>query len=203
MDASPQCFLTYQSKMLRRLLWMWSTDRLGPDIPLTYVMLFSRRLGNWLCRKKFKSFGDGSQFRPQAYAVCTSRISVGRNVTVRPGCMFFAGEDDPGTIVIEDDVLIASGVHIYCDNHEFSDISRPISHQQYRTPRPVLIRKGAWIGAQAIILPGVTIGRNAVVGAGSVVVRSVPDFSVAVGNPARVIKMLDQAESRAGSKVST
>ncbi|TLS19666.1 MAG: acyltransferase [Betaproteobacteria bacterium] len=189
--------------MLRRLLWMWSTDRLGPDIPLTHAMLFSRRLGDWICRKKFKSFGDGSRFRPQAYAVCTSRISVGRNVTIRTGCMFFAGEVDPGTIVIEDNVLIASGVHIYCDNHEFSDISRPICDQGYRAPRPVLICKGAWIGAKAIILPGVTIGRNAVVGAGSVVVRSIPDFSLAVGNPARVIKRLDQADPRTGSKVST
>lgn len=196
-------YLTPLPKMLRRLLWMWSTDRLGPDIPLTHVLLFSRRLGDWLCRKKFKSFGDGSRFRPQAYAVCTSRISIGRNVTIRTGCMFFAGEVDPGMIVIEDNVLIASGVHIYCDNHKFSDISRPICDQGYRAPRPVLIRKGAWIGAKAIILPGVTIGRNAVVGAGSVVVRSIPDFSLAVGNPARVIKSLDQADHLTGSKVST
>ena len=58
--------------------------------------------------------------------------------------------------------------------------------------KPVLIKESAWIGAGATILPGVCVGRHAVVGAGSVVTKDVPDYAVAVGNPARVIKMLDK-----------
>lgn len=60
------------------------------------------------------------------------------------------------------------------------------------TCKPVLIREYAWVGAGATILPGVYIGRHAIVGAGSVVTKDVPDYAVAVGNPAKVIKMLDK-----------
>ena len=60
------------------------------------------------------------------------------------------------------------------------------------TCKPVLIREYAWVGAGASILPGVYIGRHAIVGAGSVVTKDVPDYAVAVGNPAKVIKMLDK-----------
>ena len=59
------------------------------------------------------------------------------------------------------------------------------------TCKPVLIRKGAWIGAGVTILPGVCIGKHAIVGAASVVTKDVPDYAVAVGNPAKVVKMLD------------
>lgn len=69
-------------------------------------------------------------------------------------------------------------------NHDFYD--RPIL-----PCKPILICKGAWVGAGATILPGIRIGKHAVVGAASVVTKDVPDYAVAVGNPARVIKMLD------------
>ena len=59
------------------------------------------------------------------------------------------------------------------------------------TCKPVLVKQGAWIGAGATILPGVTVGKNAIVGAASVVTHDVPDYAVVVGNPARVIKTLD------------
>ena len=60
--------------------------------------------------------------------------------------------------------------------------------------KPVLIKRGAWIGAGATILPGVTIGKYAIVGAASVVTHDVPDFAVAVGNPAKVIRMLEASK---------
>jgi len=109
---------------------------------------------------------------------------------IRPGCMLFAGEDDPGRIVIEDDVLFSTGVRIYCDDHEFADPTQPIWQQGYRKTLPVTIKRGAWLGVGAIIMPGVTVGENAVVGAGAVVTRSIPDRAIAVGVPARVIKQI-------------
>jgi len=169
-------------------MWMWSVDRLGPDVPMTHWLLHSSYLGRWLCRKKFAAFGPGSAVRPYSYAINTSRIFIGANVIIRPQTVLSAGEEEPGRITIEDNVLMAPGVQIICDNHKFSDPSLPIIRQGYRSPLPVLIQEGAWLGASAIVLPGVTIGRNAVIGAGAVVVRSIPAFSVAVGNPARVIK---------------
>ncbi|WP_312364794.1 DapH/DapD/GlmU-related protein [Sphingobacterium sp.] len=94
------------------------------------------------------------------------------------------------SIVIEDDVMIGSGVHIYVNNHKFDDITIPIIDQGYYPDLPVILKKGCWIGANTIILPGVTIGENSVVGAGSVVTKSIPKNVVAVGNPAKVLKSI-------------
>lgn len=57
--------------------------------------------------------------------------------------------------------------------------------------KPVLIRKGAWIGAGATMLPGISIGKHAIVGAAAVVTKDVPDYAIVVGNPAKVVKTLD------------
>ena len=176
--------------MLKRLLWYITCDRLGPDIPLTHFLLFFPRLNHWICKKKFKHFGENSEFRPFAYAVCTSKISIGSNVTIRPGTMIFADDEDQGNVIIEDDVLISSGVHFYVNNHRYDDPSLPISEQGYYESKEIRIQKGAWIGANSIILLGVTIGRNAVVGAGSVVTKDVEAYSVVGGVPAKEIKKI-------------
>ena len=146
-----------------------------------------------LCKRKFKSFSDSAEFRPGAYAICCSNISVGNHVVIRPGTMLFADPDGEGAgITLEDDVMLGSGVHIYVGNHRFDDPSTPIIAQGYSPSKAVILRKGCWVGAKAIILSGVTIGENAVVGAGSVVTRSIPARVLAVGNPARVIRKIDK-----------
>jgi len=143
-----------------------------------------------LCKRKFASFHSSSEIRPGSYIVCCSKISIGKNVVVRPGSNIQA--DPEGRIFIEDDVLLGPGVHIYVDNHRFDDPELPIIQQGYYAPKDVTIKQGAWIGANSILLPGVTIGRNSVVGAGSVVTKSVPDFTVVAGNPAKFIKKIDE-----------
>ena len=178
--------------MFARLRWMWTTTRLGPDVFLTHWMLHFPSLALRLCRHRFARFGNGAAFRPYAFAVRTDHIHIGDNVVIRPGCFLMAGEEDNGLIVIEDDVLIGPGVHIYCDNHAFGVPDVPILRQGSRPSEPVTIKRGAWIGAQAILLPGVTIGENAVVGAGSVVRRDVSARNVAVGNPARAIRSIEK-----------
>jgi acetyltransferase-like isoleucine patch superfamily enzyme len=90
-----------------------------------------------------------------------------------------------GGITIEDNAMIAANVQLISNNHDPYDLCT-------LTCKPVLIREYAWVGAGATILPGVCIGRHAIVGAGSVVTKDVPDYAVAVGNPAKVIKMLDK-----------
>jgi len=106
--------------------------------------------------------------------------------------MLFGSEHGPKSIniTIEDLVLIGSGVHIYTANHEFTDPEQPIFSQGHKPVQPVVVCKGSWIGANAIILPGVTVGQNSVVGAGSVVTIDVPPFTVVAGQPAKVIKRL-------------
>ena len=89
--------------------------------------------------------------------------------------------------------MLGSGVHIYVDAHKFDDPNVPIIDQGDRPPASVVLRRGCWIGANAIILPGTTIGENSVVGAGSVVTRSIPDQVMAAGNPAGVIRSLKKS----------
>ena len=178
-------------RAMKKLKFWLQADRIGPDIPINHWMLHFERTMIRLCQKKFKYFDDLAVFRHGAYAVCCSKISIGAQVTIRPGTMLFADPRPGGAgIVIEHNVLIGSGVHMYVNNHRYDDTTLFISKQGWYDSKEILVKEGSWIGANAIILPGVTIGKNAVVGAGSVVTKNVPDFSVFAGAPARLIKML-------------
>ncbi len=114
-----------------------------------------------------------------------SHITVGRRSLIGEGCIL-RGQ---GGITIGDDVYLGTLVQILAVNHVFHDTTRPISMQGI-TAQGISIGNGSWIGSGAIILDGVRIGRNVVVGAGAVVTRDIPDYCIAVGNPARVIRNL-------------
>ncbi len=179
-------------KELYNRIKFWKTaDRIGPEILWTYWRLYFKSTMMELCRRKFLYFADTAELRPGSYMICCSKISIGKNVIIRPGSVFAA---DPRRgehgITIEDDVLLAPGVHMYANDHAFEDTSIPIFNQDHKPSKPILIKRGAWIGANVIILAGVTVGENSVIGAGSVVNQSIPPRVVAVGSPARVVKYL-------------
>ncbi|NTU78198.1 MAG: acyltransferase [Chloroflexales bacterium] len=115
-------------------------------------------------------------------------ISIGARSLVGEACIL-RGQ---GGISIGDDVYLGTLVQLLAVNHIFADTTRPVS-QQGITAQGISIADGAWIGSGAILLDGVRVGRNAVVGAGAVVNCDVPDYCVAVGNPARVIRDLRAA----------
>ena len=175
-----------------RLSFWKNADRLGQDIPTTYWKLYFKSSMNKLCNKKFAEFGEGAEFRPGAFAEACSKIHIGRNVVIRAGTYLFADpREGGGTISIEDDVLIGPGVHMYTNNHEDTNPNIPIINQGYPTAKlsdSIIIRKGSWIGANSIILPGVEVGENSVIGAGTIVTKSVPPKQVVVGNPNRILK---------------
>lgn len=104
---------------------------------------------------------------------------IGKNVFINFDCVFL----DLGGITIEDNVLIAPKVSLLSEGHPVSPYER-----QSLVPGFINIRKNAWIGAGATILPGVTIGENAVVAAGAVVSKDVPDNTIVGGVPAKIIK---------------
>jgi acetyltransferase-like isoleucine patch superfamily enzyme len=104
---------------------------------------------------------------------------IGKNVFINFDCTFL----DLGGITIEDNVLIAPKVNLLSEGHPLTPENR-----QSLVPGPIHIKKNAWIGANATILPGVTIGENAVVAAGAVVSKDVSDNTVVGGIPAKIIK---------------
>ncbi|OXA74331.1 acetyltransferase [Flavobacterium aquidurense] len=125
-----------------------------------------------------KELQDVAVFTP-LYINCGKHITIGKNVFINFDCTFLA----LGGITIEDDVLIGPKVSLITENH-------PLNPQERKglAGKPILIKKNAWIGANATILPGVTIGENAVVAAGAVVSKDVPDNTVVGGIPAKFIK---------------
>lgn len=105
--------------------------------------------------------------------------SLGKNVFINHACSFL----DIGGITIEDDVLIGPRVNITSESHPLDPADRAAL-----VLKPVHIKRNAWIGAGATILPGVTVGENAVVAAGAVVSRDVPPNTVVAGVPAKVVR---------------
>lgn len=109
-------------------------------------------------------------------------LTIGKNVFINFDCTFLT----LGGITIEDEVLIGPKVSLITENHPLEP--------QYRKGligKSILLKRNSWIGANATILPGVTIGENAVVAAGAVVSKDVPDNAVVGGIPAKIIKTIE------------
>ena len=94
-----------------------------------------------------------------------------------------------GKVIVGKNVMMGPDVCIYVRNHAFDRTDIPMNLQGFAPEKPVVIEDDVWIGARVIILPGVHIGTGAVLGAGAVVTKDVPDYAVVGGNPARILKM--------------
>lgn len=114
-------------------------------------------------------------------------IIIGNNVIIGDYNRFACKDN----ITIEDDVLFAAYVHITDHSHEYRDPFLSIIEQGVSEKGPIRIGKGSWIGLRCSILSGVSIGEHCVIGAGSVVTKDIPSYSIAVGVPAKVIKKYD------------
>ena len=119
---------------------------------------------------------------PPFYTDCGKNIHLGKGVFINAGCKF----QDQGGIWIGDGALIGHNTVLATLNHGL----RPEERHDL-IPKPIHIGKNVWIGSNSTVLAGVTIGDNAVIGAGSVVTKDVPENTVAVGCPARVIRRID------------
>lgn len=118
---------------------------------------------------------------PPFYTDCGKNIHLGKGVFINAGCKF----QDQGGIYIGDGALIGHNTVLATLNHGILPEER---HDLI--PKPIRIGKNVWIGSNSTILPGVSIGDNAVIGAGSVVTKDIPENMIAVGSPARVIKSI-------------
>ena len=129
--------------------------------------------------------GEGSFLRAPLAGAAFDKMTIGNNVFINSNLLAMAR----GGITIEDNVMIAANVQLLSNNHDPYD-------RQILLCRPIVLKEGAWIGAGASIMPGVTIGKQAIVGAAAVVTKDVPDYGVVVGAPAKVVKTLDKEKFR-------
>jgi maltose O-acetyltransferase len=129
--------------------------------------------------------GSGTQIKSPFSCDYGLHIRIGSNGFVNYGCVFL----DCNLISIGDDAQIGPGVHIYT---AFHPVDAEIRRSGLEAAKPVNIGHNVWLGGHCVICPGVTIGDNSVIGAGSVVVRDIPPNRVAVGNPCRIIRQVGE-----------
>lgn len=139
--------------------------------PEEIVELFSKLTGKEV-DKSFKLF-------PPFYSECGINITVGKNVFINACCRF----QDQGGITIGDNCFIGHNVTLATLNHDLNPNNRSTM-----IPKRITIGKNVWIGSDSTILPGITVGDGAIIGAGSVVTKDVPKNTIVAGNPAKVIK---------------
>ena len=124
------------------------------------------------------------QFRTSVYRKCG--VKIGRNVFI--GFQVLIDSEYPEYVEIEDEASIGPGASIMAHS------SGSVFHQRHKlyneAPRKVKIKRGAWVATDAVILPGVTVGEGAIVAAGAVVSKDVPQYTVVAGNPARPVQEL-------------
>lgn len=139
----------------------------------------------------------------QIRAFCGKLIltKCGKNVNIEKGAVFPSsvelGDNSGigirarinGKVVIGKNVMMGPDVCIYTKNHAFDRTDIPMNLQGVSPEKSVFIDDDVWVGARVIILPGVHIGTGAIIGAGAVVTKDVPDYAVVGGNPARILKM--------------
>lgn len=136
-----------------------------------------------LLRQLFGAVDDGADVQPRFHCDYGYNIRLGRNCFINYNCVFL----DCAPIEIGDDLQMAPAVQLYTATHPLDPKLRAAGLE---LAYPIRIGNNVWIGGGAIILPGVTIGDGAVIGAGSVVRSDVPAASLAVGNPARIVRTL-------------
>ncbi|MFM8266479.1 MAG: acyltransferase [Ilumatobacteraceae bacterium] len=184
-----------------RSMWSWArlAAAIGPDSAA------GRRFGrfgtgsiicfppNTIFGERYIHIGEGTMIGPDV--TLSAGMVPGQEclsdpvVRIGDRCLIGKGSGIVGHFSIEigDDVWTGHHVYITDQNHGYEDVDRPISMQS-QPERPVSIGAGSWIGHGAVVLPGAQIGRHVVIGANSVVTGEIPDRSVAVGAPARVVR---------------
>lgn len=167
---------------MKKLIGLFIYNLIGKHLPPSYSPV---KVGQTAIRRfcgKLILTKCGSKVNIENGAVFSSKVVLGNHSGI--GIHASIG----GTCIIGDDVMMGPYCTIYTRNHETSDITRPMRGQGFEKERPVSIGNDVWIGGNVTILPGVKIGNHCIIGACSVVTKDIPDWAVAVGNPAVVKK---------------
>lgn len=141
----------------------------------------AKRFRYLLCKRIFQRIGSGVNIERLAYFGDGSKIEIDDNSGLGINCVITNAR-------IGKNVMMGPDVMYIQYNHRFERRDIPMAFQGFGESRPLIIEDDVWIGARVIIMPGITIKKGAIVGAGSVVTHDVPEYAVVGGNPARLIK---------------
>lgn len=136
----------------------------------------------WICQHIFKSAGKNINIESGAHFGDGSLIEIGNNSGIGVNCQI------SGPVRIGQNVMMGPEVMVFTVNHRFDRVDVPMRQQGNLPSQSVTIKDDVWIGARAIILPGVNVAKGAIVAAYAVVTKNVPEYAIVGGNPARIIK---------------
>lgn len=169
---------------MRQLLW--SARKEYRELTLWFVCLLPRSVGRWVRSKAlppyFAKFGRNTVIQDHFRVTNPEKVSIGSHCNFAQ-CVFITGG---GGVTIGDYVGLGPDVKIWSVNHRYEDPDKPWMLQGY-DQHPVVIEDDVWLGANCFVMPGVTIGRGAILSAGTVLMKSVPPFAIVAGNPGRII----------------
>ena len=188
-DSMDDEFIKYQHIIVQRI----NEFNASPDTPE------GLKQREEILREAMGTYGENLYIIPPIYANCgLTNVHVGKNVVINFNCTFV----DDGEVFIGDDCMIGPGCNIATSVHP---ISPRLRRHKLQYNKPVHIGNNVWLGAGVTVLPGITIGDDSVVGAGSVVTKDVPSKAIVAGNPAKLIRMVtdeDDYTYEKGKKIS-
>lgn len=150
-------------------------------LPVSWQFRPSKAIRGFFARRVLQSAGNNINI--ERGASFATDVCIGNNSAIGINCRI-----QWGGVKIGDNVLMGPDILIYTTNHESSNTDIPICKQGNSLPKPVIIEDDVWIGARVIILPGVTVRRGCIIGAGTVLTKTFPEYSIIAGNPGRVVK---------------
>ena len=178
-------------KSLWQVFWLFFYYAFARHLPDSYhfqpLGYISQKVRGLACKYIFKFMGQNVNIDRGVKFGSGFGIEIGDNSGIGMNCQM------PTNVKIGCEVMIGPDVLIIGQNHNYENLEMPMRLQGAKESEPVHIKDDSWIGARSIILPGVTIGKGSIIGAGAVVAKDIPAYSICVSNPAHIIK------SRAGA----
>ena len=182
MDQNRTKAMTISEKLDRGIFWLlyYAFARHLPRSHVKYSF-GSRAIRSFVLKRLFGKFGRKVNIEPKVIFTNLSECEIGDYSGI--GMYSYIG-----TVKIGCDVMIGEELIAISRNHEFSNTEVPMRLQGFQKDQPIIIEDDVWIGSRVIILPGVTVGKGSIIGAGSVVTKNVLPYTIVAGNPANVIR---------------
>jgi maltose O-acetyltransferase len=187
--------MTEKKRMSSEKLYMASDPELSKERvnARRIIRLFNRTVEEQnriaLLKELFERAGENFYIEPPFYCDYGYNISIGKNFFANFDCIII----DVCKVIIGDNVLFGPRVCVYTAGHPIDAVVR---NTLLEFGKPVIIRNNVWIGGNVIINPGISIGNNVVIGSGSVVTKDMPDNVIAVGNPCKILRKINEYDKQ-------